>query len=316
MENLNEPRTSPTRIQMLFPLGLQEDFESPVNNSPYVVGVNKYYPAQLRKMISASVIAYSLQYKSIDNVLKTHLKDVVYDEDPRGGIRLDRQIRYSCTSSLSTCYDLIVSYPSLLKREARIGEWVSDFTLSRLGYSVGRAFGEADRGALYEAVCICRMALEQLAWCFAIRDSDESNFIHSKKAPASVSELSRFLDGVGNFYGWMSAHAHWNSKAHYKAIAKSSDGRFGAWHCNSDFKFQAYMCLICLFLISVRLYLHFLKEYEGLMAVPAFSDLVGDLDLPRMIEALEKDADVDQSEVTELFGIMRRIYDNGRTHAS
>jgi hypothetical protein len=228
---------------------MRNELESPLNQMDYVIGVNQDYPARLREMLSAAAITYQLSNSSIDHVRRTYLKDLSYEEDPGGDKRLDRTIRQQCLGLVEAANLVLRQYPGPLGREPLLGEWIGDMTLSRVGYSIERAFAEADKGALYEAAAIARMAMEQCCWAHSVRALDSVDEIAGRPVGHCVTLAKKDFQSVGRLYGWMSRHAHWDRSAQFKAIA--SEGDYSAVRlASSRFKAVSY----CLLIVLTHLY--------------------------------------------------------------
>lgn len=278
---------------------MREELEIHVNQTGFPVGVNSNYPARLREMVSAATITFFLQNNSIDHVRKTYLKDVKYEEDPGGNARFDRKFRHLCLSDLSAAIELLKAYPALLDRPARVGEWIADLTLVRSAYSLERAFAEADKGALFEAVAIGRMMLEQISWSLAVRAMDDVAEIKGTKVTKAITQSSRSVPSIGRLYGWMSDHVHWEYSAHLKAIT-SRDDQAAALFASSEFKAIAYSMLIALTQIAVDVVDMTLEQYQELHSFAKFQKWKGrgrELDPQQMIaeilQLLGESADVE-----------------------
>lgn len=232
-------------MRRAFPLNMREELEVPVNRMGFVIGVNRNYPARLREMISAAAITYQLQNQSIDHVRRTYLKDLAYEEDEGGELRFDRGCKTACLTCVLAAHQYLKAYPSLVNREPLIGEWISDLTLVRVQYSFERGFAEADKGALFEAIAIGRMLLEQICWVHCVRSLDDVKLIERKSATRSVGEVNLKFPIVGRLYGWLSDHAHWAYSAHLKAITEKDD-QSAAMFSSCMFKAIAYAMLITL----------------------------------------------------------------------
>ncbi|PZM09579.1 hypothetical protein [Rhizobium tubonense] len=275
---MSENPTSPvddtpklSRLQAAFPLFMQKDFETPVNNVPYEVGVDNDYPAGLREMISAATVTYYLQNKSIDHVLRTYLKDMKYEEDPGGNVRLDRSFKRVCLRQIEQIGDAVRMYPPLLGRTPTVGEWIGDLTLVRISYSFDRAFAEADKGALFECVAIARMILEQIAWICVIRSFDDVEKIKRTPTTKCIGPTTSKFSSFGRLYGWMSDHVHWDYEAHIKVITKN--GEFtGAWSATSQFKAIAYAMLIALASLVFEVFRYLLGLYTELLGNAALQE--------------------------------------------
>ncbi len=261
-----------SKLRAAFPLSMRKDFEVPVNRSAYQVGVDKHYPARLRQMISAAVLTYSLQNKSVDNIYRKYFKDKPYSEDPGGDARLDRLYRRSCREQISCIDEVLKWYPKLLAREPFVGEVIGDLTLIRVFYSFERAFSEADKGALFEAVAIARMILEQVSWFFAVHSLDDGEVIKKTKTTKSIATTTAQFPQVGRLYGWMSDHAHWSYNAHVKVIVEEDDDEspMSALLASSEFKAIAYAMLIALTFLVAEIVASILGSYPGLSSAEEF----------------------------------------------
>ncbi|MER8481531.1 hypothetical protein [Mesorhizobium sp. M1322] len=231
---------------------MRDELEVPVNRKGFVIGVNKDYPARLREMVSAAALTYQLQNSSIDYVRRTYFKGISYDEDTGGELRIDRNCKHSCDTLYAAADVFLKTYPSFLRREPTVGEWIGDLTLVRVEYSFERAFAEADKGALYECVAIGRMILEQVCWVYCVRSLNDVDAIALKSATKSVGEASRVFPIVGRLYGWLSDHAHWAYSAHLKAITHKED-QSAAMLALSQFKAIAYAMLLALSEVYLRI---------------------------------------------------------------
>ncbi|WP_136618079.1 MULTISPECIES: hypothetical protein [Mesorhizobium] len=240
-----------SKVQDAFPLYMRYELEVPVNQTGFIVGVRKDYPARLREMISAAIVTYHLQNSSIDYVRRTYLKGLSYEEDAGGQFRIDRQCKQSFLKMVAASGAFLKEYPSLAARDPTIGEWIGDLTLVRVEYSFERAFAEADKGALYECVAISRMILEQLCWVYCVRLLDDVDAVASKNATKCVGEAGRVFPIIGRLYGWLSDHAHWAYSAHLKVITQKED-QSAAMLASSQFKAIAYAMLLVLAEVYLR----------------------------------------------------------------
>lgn len=230
-------------LNSAFPILPHVDFEAYVNNAPYRVGVNLSYPAELRERISAAIISYLLQNKSIDYTRKKYLSP--FEEDPGGDKRLDRSLRRVSLTEMGLRHDAIVEANNEHDRDVCLGEIVRDLTISRIPPSIRSAFSLADRGMIYESLVVIRMNLEQLVWASSISRLEERDSIVGMSVTKSIGKAAKEYAGVGKFYGWLSDHAHWAYDAHVKVIS-AENGQSITRIANSEFKAIAYAAL-CVF---------------------------------------------------------------------
>lgn len=229
-----------TPLEKMFPIFAAKEYESTLNRCAYQVGIDDDYPAELRERLSAAAVSYEAQLSSIDYTRKKYLQKS-YEEDPLGAYRSDRRIRHSCLVRIGALRRGLAEFRGAVTADSTIGEYLCDVSFHRVGYSVQRAFAEADKGALYESLVIVRMALEQVCWAVAIRGSNDPDTIRSTSATKSITPIAKRYAKVGRLNGWLSDHAHWAYDAHIKA---AFDGDGMVLFANSAFKACAYAALI------------------------------------------------------------------------
>lgn len=184
----------------------------------------------------------------------------------------------------------------MLNREPTVGEWIGDLTLIRVDYSFRRAFAEADKGALFEAVAIARMILEQLAWVYVIRRVDDAKQIQKTQTTKCLGTAAAKFRTIGRLYGWMSDHVHWGYNAHVKVIT-AKDGFSGAWLATPDFKATAYAMLIALTAIVFELVITLLGDYPELVENNVLKQWLGESDDFSPVSMVERIYDLsDESE--------------------
>lgn len=292
-------------LRAAFPVFTQKDFESSVNRASYKIGVDNSYPAHLRKMVSASVLTYQLNNRSVDHVLKTYLRDHDYKEIGAEN-RLDRSYKRACIRQVSCFQAALKSYPPLVDREPRVGEWIGDLTIIRLGYSLQRAFAEADKGALFEAVAIARMILEQISWVVAIRREDDVGKAKKVSATKSVGIANADFPMIGRLYGWMSNHAHWAYDAHVKVIT-SMDGFSGAWLFTTRFKAIGYAMLIAVTSLITQVAASLFAEYPELADTKELKDWESERSGFAFVSMIEKiyELDSQSSDIATILDIVK-----------
>jgi hypothetical protein len=241
------------------PLFPQRDFETLLNQSGWEVGIDVDYPAELQRRLSAASVPYHLRIKSIDYTLKHYLSDVDYDELPQN--RLDKRIAWFLTSRLDALNERLIELTD--RSAAPTGEVISEWTFLRVPFSFRFILTCAQRGALFEALAIIRMTLEQIAWALEIRSLTEHGPIQATSATQSIRSLTRVHQSTGRFYRWLSAHAHWAYDAHVKAVDISRDV-IGIRLADPLFKAQALVAALVLFDLAKSAYAHLFENLGAL----------------------------------------------------
>lgn len=224
-------------------------------NQSCPIGVDSDYPSELRVRLSAASLSFNMGNKSVDNFRKHYLAGLEYPVSPRD--RLDKRIARSLKDGLQKLGAVL---DDLEPSEPKLGHMVSKWTFMRIPFSFDLALTCAQRGALFECLAIVRMMLEQTAWALEVRFWDDYNAITARQAQQSLRALKSIHPGAGNFYGWLSAHAHWAYDAHVKAF-HHSPGQIGMRLANPLYKAQSLGALLVLFEIVHAAY-HCL--FEGL----------------------------------------------------
>ena len=245
-------------IKNYFPLSAWHDFEAVLNKHFYPIGINQNYPAELRERLLAASISFFAGNKSIDYTRKKYTNDIQYEEDPGGDQRQDRKIRTACLFRVRVIIDGLVSFNSNEPEVCTIGKILGDATLTRIPYSLERAFAEGDKGALFESLVIIRMALEQLCWALSIQDHDDPDIIRTTSVTKSITHISKLYPRLGRLNGWLSKHAHWNYDAHIKAILETPGSVIISSHL---FKGCSYFALIIFSELFFKIISEELKEF-------------------------------------------------------
>ncbi len=245
------PNQPDERLRREFPLFQQRDFEVLLNQAAWPIGIPLDLPEELWKRLCASSVSYQLGNQSVDYYKKRFLEQNSYVQGPHQ--RLDRHIQTTVLSAVKQRLNTIqrsVRARQQAGKAGRLGEVIGDGTLARSHYSIQCAFSCANKGALYESLAIIRMILEQLAWVCAINEFEDSNLIITQSATKSLGELKRYYVTSGEFYGWLSSHAHWKYDAHIKAFNFSAD-EFGTMLASCRFKIIAFAALIVFYDILI-----------------------------------------------------------------
>ncbi|MCH7540099.1 MAG: hypothetical protein IH999_06850 [Proteobacteria bacterium] len=198
-----------------FPLFPHVDFDMVISEEAWPVGVSARYASQYNRRVAAGALSYVMQLKSVDYTLKRYLGNVFYQEFEND--RLDFRI----SSGVKTLTTSVEDRLKLLgEREGEpIGTVMCDVTLVRLNAAFNAMLTLANRGFLFEAAAVCRMAVVQTAWaayCFGLEDGDR---VKNASASRAITRLKKIYPSIGTFYGWLSNHLHWEYEAQLKVLS-------------------------------------------------------------------------------------------------
>lgn len=246
------------RLHEHFPIFVQKDFENVLTQEGWQIGINGDCPSELRRRLIAASLSYQIGNKSIDHVAKRYLSEVSYQEaDPD---RLDRQIERFITSRVDIQRDRLVDLTD--REETSVVAIMAEWTLLRVPFSTYCALSCAHRGALFESLALCRALLEQVAWAVKVHQLDDPERVMRQSATGAITDLKRVHPNAGEFYGWLSNHAHWAYDAHVKALDLKTE-RVGILLANSLYKITAFCALLVLLDVTWSVH-EFIFERIGL----------------------------------------------------
>jgi hypothetical protein len=258
----NTKSQSANALRSEFPLFQQRDFEKLLNRANWPVGVPSDLPEELWKRLCAASVSYQACNESVDYHKKRYLREHNYVPGPHS--RLDRSIQNAVLDGIRKRIDAIKDNSRTSETSAPSGRIICDCTLARTYFSVSCAFSCANKGALYESLIITRMNIEQLAWVCAITEFDTFEEVIAQSTTKSLSALKILYPSSGEFYGWLSSHAHWEFEAHRKAFDFSSDDIF-TMLATHEFKLVAFVALVVFYDV-------FLKALETIRGSPRKAD--------------------------------------------
>jgi hypothetical protein len=89
----------------------------------------------------------------------------------------------------------------------KVGLFAAGAALIRLETSFKAAKALIKRGYNFEALGICRLILEQIAWAYSVHEL-EDEMVFEINPTKSIAELKKLLPNVGRVYGLLSDEAH------------------------------------------------------------------------------------------------------------
>jgi hypothetical protein len=224
-----------------FPLFQGGEYDFYLAKSPWKIGLQSTHPDSLKRKIAAAVVSEFMGLRSVDNVLKKYLHDVSYPQED--GSRLDLRIGAFVSRKMFD-FESTIRYLAPLPNKP-LCMTVSEWTLSRAPFSMELLAYCGQRGALFEALAIARMMLEQLAWAYVINAEFDDNAVHELSATRAIASLKGKFLFAGRLYGWLSAHAHWTFEGHKKSMISRED-TIGHLLVSSYFKAVIFAVMILL----------------------------------------------------------------------
>jgi hypothetical protein len=244
-ENSAQERTSKSNWLRHFMLTPLTDLDFVVGyQGPFPVGMQNCYPEELKKRTAAAMISYVAGLRSIDYAYKRYVEDYEYKDDPSLGSQMSVFLE-------RTINDAEIGLHRLTFRDVvRLGDQIADTSLLRVSMSLHSAKILANRGLLFETLCLIRFSLEQLAWCYVCEKMDNEVAILNLEANSCIRPLCAVYPTAGRLYGKLSEFAHWNPKNHHWFIEQEGS----QWaYVKASSRFRAVG--LCYVMLAVDIYL-------------------------------------------------------------
>jgi hypothetical protein len=201
-----------SKLERELPIFPNTDFDLVFDKIGWPIATNSDVPEEFLRMSLAGTTTCYLGNRSIDYVYKKYFKEKTFDV--HDGSRLDYRTKQYLLKRISF-FDFANSFVADGK-PSHFGQEIAMWTLLRLKFSLRLLLTCAQRGGLFESASIGRSVFEQVAWSFRIRNLDDTDDITSTSSTKSIGELKSVFGQAGQFYGWLSDHAHWAYVAHSK----------------------------------------------------------------------------------------------------
>ena len=174
-----------TALNSAFPLFHVTAYDFFYKNSPWLVGLQSTNSTAVKKKIAAVIISEFTGLKSLDNILRTYLKDTTYPNGDKD--RLDLRVDAFITKRISN-FDTQIFALSFQQFNSSNPAF-SLFPFGRAKFTTELLMCCAHKGALFEFVAIARMMLEQIAWAFELSKSLDDDAVRNVSATRSISQL-------------------------------------------------------------------------------------------------------------------------------
>lgn len=180
-----------------------EDFEV-FGDHKIAIAVPPGSPAELKKRILAAAKSYHLGIQSIDYFLKKY--GPYWDLE----IELSRNqevLRDMLRDVINQIRQTREWMDKIEDKPDKVGLFAAGAALIRLETSFKAAKTLIKRGYNFEALGICRLILEQIAWAYNVHEL-EDKMVFEINPTKSIAELKKLLPNVGRVYGLLSDEAH------------------------------------------------------------------------------------------------------------
>jgi hypothetical protein len=238
------------RLGEFFPLFTRGDFGIVTDpNLGWQVGIEAAAPVSLQKRVAAALIADSLRLKSLDYAYRRYMDNNDIDYHRASTQRIDLRIAVFIDEMMKALGHITNNFSDETSDKS-YGQSLSEWTLSRIPFSMPILLYVANRGALYEGIAVARLIFELLSFAHYVYDKSDDKLIKNLSANTTISSLKKVNPGAGKLYGWMSSHAHWEFEAHKKSVV-SSEVEFGFSHLLACPHFKAIILSVILNLTVV-----------------------------------------------------------------
>jgi len=170
----------------------------------FTLGVPHNAPSEFKKYVVAAAKAYYLGHRSIDYTLKKYGSYLSFNSEPsrmeKRFWRFSRFIKEHLASNK-------VRMNSISNKPDRVGLVVAGGVIIRLTSSFQSALLLSRFGFFFEAGCICRFILEQLAWAYSVHEIEDDSLFKTS-VTRSVGKLKELIPHCGKLYGFLSNLAH------------------------------------------------------------------------------------------------------------
>lgn len=182
----------------------------------YVFIPNHFSKLQ-EKYLIASQLTLALQNKSVDNVLKTYMKDYDLEEniEVSEGFQLLEKL---LNLSRKQAEELQFRLQNISFTTETISSLANETTFGRLETTMKSIHFHLKYGFYFESLALIRLLLEQLAYAYTaskVASGELKDFISPTK---SLSFLKKFIPSTGKLYGLLSKGAHIDKSLVHKYI--------------------------------------------------------------------------------------------------
>jgi len=180
-----------------------EDFEV-FGDHKIAIAVPPGSPPELKRRILAAAKSYHLGVRSIDDVLRKYSPYWSLETELSRKQEVLRDMLGDVINQIHQTRDWM---DEIEGKPDKVGLFAAGAALIRLETSFKAAKALIKRGYNFEALGVCRLILEQIAWAYNIHEL-EDEMVFKIVPTKSVAKLKKLLPNVGHLYGLLSDEAH------------------------------------------------------------------------------------------------------------
>jgi hypothetical protein len=193
----------PSSLYDSLQLSLLEDFQiigEPITSIAVCSGCDP----ELRRYVTAAAKAYYLGLRSVDRILKSYGQYWSFENTLDDEEKLCRDILDQVKKEVSKTVEWICN---IRNKPERIGLFSAEVALLRLEASFVVASFLIKKGYNFEAMGVCRLILEQIAWAYEVHELEDETVFRFPSSK-SIARLRKLLPKAGQLYGFLSDRAH------------------------------------------------------------------------------------------------------------
>jgi len=164
---------------------------------------------QLKKYLSAALVADTMGNKSIDRTLQAYGDGWIFD-DKKSEFE---KYRDELLQTVQRCYTVILDRRKQLDGlPDHIGLIRAGAAFMRLENSFQITLFLAKRDLYFECACVLKLILEQIAWAFSVYEIDAHDHVNAVSPSGSITALKTIIPYAGKVYGYLNNLAHIDTK--------------------------------------------------------------------------------------------------------
>lgn len=175
---------------------------------------------ELKKRILGAIKSYYGNSLSIDRTIKRHAHRWEINEPTED----QRFVVYTLKSIHRRVSELTTAVMNGRERPDSVGLLAAEAALMRLVPTFRSALILVSQALAFEAAAIVRLALEQIAWAYAVHTLKDRERVFSVRPTKAISDLKRLVPFAGSLYGALSAQAHVEPEKSETYYANDDDG--------------------------------------------------------------------------------------------
>lgn len=184
-----------------------------------LIGVPFDAPEDFKRRIWAAANSYLYGNKSTDYFLRQYGEHWNFERPSRGRRRMANFLRLCAIEAESIHFGIVNGKD---RTGCCVGLMAAEFTLGRIITTYKSVAFNLVQGYVFESAALMRLILEQLAWAYAIRRSEDGSFFEVSSTKC-ITGLKTIYPTAGKLYSQLSDYTHINPKLHPQFLDTSED---------------------------------------------------------------------------------------------